>query len=539
MIGVDRGGAARRWVKVLGLWWASVAGLGISLAPAVSSADWTRQVLDTAGMVGGAVDLKADRTGAIRLSYRNLNQDVTDRQLRFAEIVPSSSTPTTGWTIEIVDRHGGGDTALVVDGSWSPHIRYLDRESGLLRSAVRTGAEWDVKPLSVPGVWEYHVASALDRDGIEAFTAYQRCAIGPEFCAAPGPLYTAQLVLFTAGGAVGRVIAPVGGQAGKDNPEYGKWNAISGDPVRSSTYRVAYQVIDALHATQNVAYAVWGPTGPLDLEYKEFEPNGSVGTLGSAVQLEVDQQGQPHLAYLTNKGEITYRWKQNGDWHVDSLAAGESAESLSLVLDGAGNPHLAYFDRASHGIRYLTTMDLLTAPAPTWTDETVASAVTEPPNTSTRFISIGLAGGHPVVAFYAESIASAPTGARDLWMAYRDLPDGDSDGIPDMYDRAPNNGDENGDGVPDGWNGTVHTVIDQAPPSGGSGPPRPPSTPPPASTTSTDPNLASGFFGCGAVRAVQTRAGFGGMAELALIALWRMVAMCRRLWWPGRRRGGP
>ncbi len=370
---------------------------------------WDRRLVDPQSDVVGDVAMRIDAAGSLHLAYTNGPR----AQVRYATGGRVASD-SNGLNIETVGP-GGGTVALAVDRRGRPHIVFRSSATAM-HTASRVGGRWQVATVRVPGVWEYQTAAAVDASDVLAFTAYQRCGVGPTFCGAGEGAYVAQLYLITQEGRAAQILDPPGGQAGSGNPEFGKWNAVVGDPHAAGRLHVAYQVIDSSRGVQAVRYALWDGARVAAMETVE---SAGLGPLGRAVKIALDSQGNPHVAYIGPGGGVRHAWRDGQRWHravVDGTST--RGESLAFALDTGDRAHLAYFDRAGSRIIYARSQPPM---SDSWSFEEAATHVTQRPDSAEQFIDIGMHGGEPIIAYHAVVKAPGTSAARTLVLASRAL----------------------------------------------------------------------------------------------------------------------
>jgi hypothetical protein len=116
-----------------------------------------------------------------------------------------------------------------------------------------------------------------------------------------------------------------------------------------------------------------------------------------------------------------------------------SSSVTSLALDSGGNPHVAFYDALSDSVRYASRSGVST-----WSVVGVDR--------------VGNGGGYcslrldrlirPIISYYDAATQSVK-------VAYGNYPDGDGDGIPDVFDAFPADPDHNHNGILDGREGGV------------------------------------------------------------------------------------
>ena len=68
------------------------------------------------------------------------------------------------------------------------------------------------------------------------------------------------------------------------------------------------------------------------------DPDGGVG-----VSMDLDSDGNPHLAYITPEGQVRHAHSvEGGDWEVSDVGAGTAIAATSISLDPEGVHHIAW-----------------------------------------------------------------------------------------------------------------------------------------------------------------------------------------------------
>lgn len=70
---------------------------------------------------------------------------------------------------------------------------------------------------------------------------------------------------------------------------------------------------------------------------------------GTKPALAVDDQGRPHLTYMTEAtfGSVSYGVRDADGWALEEIDSGYFYAPMDLALDAAGQPHIYYHDHQS------------------------------------------------------------------------------------------------------------------------------------------------------------------------------------------------
>lgn len=96
-------------------------------------------------------------------------------------------------------------------------------------------------------------------------------------------------------------------------------------------------------------------------QWNRFEVVDTEGDVGRHTSLQLDSQGNPHVAYffvaedrenppsIIDPGNVKYAVKRGGNWQIETVDIGEYmgdfvGERVILILDSQDTPHLFYFD---------------------------------------------------------------------------------------------------------------------------------------------------------------------------------------------------
>ena len=93
-----------------------------------------------------------------------------------------------------------------------------------------------------------------------------------------------------------------------------------------------------------------------DWQLEIVDPSEEAGIF---VDLALDKQGVPHLAYFDfNTATLRYANRENGQWKIQVVdAEGDVGRHTSLALDPDGSPHISYYDRTNRNLKYAFWQD--------------------------------------------------------------------------------------------------------------------------------------------------------------------------------------
>ena len=236
---------------------------------------WTRQFVDTAGIVGEYTALELDTQANPHISYF----DNTNQNLKY--------TRRSGgiWTAETVESAGsvGAYTALALDSQNNPHIAYQDMTALRVRYASKSGGSWTFEtPSGVGPVFALHVTLDLDSHGYPHLAYFDQNVNKTKYAYKPPTGWTHGIATAVGAELHGSFLSlDVDAQ---DVPHLGYYDLF--------TAKVMYAVKNAEGG------ASWTPQ-----LVDEFGPQGPW------TNLALDNAGFPHLSFHTaavGLGEVRY-----------------------------------------------------------------------------------------------------------------------------------------------------------------------------------------------------------------------------------------
>jgi len=276
------------------------------------NAAWHNAIVDAEGMAGQKSGIALDGANQVHVSY------VRNGSLMYALKADGV------WSLETIIPTPGSSvasTAIALDAAGNPHLAYavgMSAESDLGLGVYYVhwdGAAWLVEPVGMRGC---NVSIGLD---------------------SLGNPYLAFITPAAAGASFNQIVC-VRRNGGNWVPDYFDPEAtVSGDTG------LAVDPGDRVH----VVYRDW-PNGRI--RYALFDgANWAVQTVAEGVgqvegvKVDVNAQGQPHIAYNNGTGEqlLMYAYWTDIGWASEIIAAGGN---LDITLDVLGRPHVAHSQSA-------------------------------------------------------------------------------------------------------------------------------------------------------------------------------------------------
>lgn len=318
----------------------------IAIAPcALHAQQWQIEVVDgSAGKnVGKFTSLAADKDGNLHLGY----YDETRQALRYAFRGASSGK----WYTMEVDASGGYES-LAVDAEGHPHFAYAAPSEAGLRYAWWDGSKWNKQTLDSERI-DFFNSIRIGPDDLPRISYYHRLHRDGSFALHLKYAHFDGKTWFT--------------ETVDARSATGKFNSLALDG-KGMPY-ISYSDVDA----GDLRYTKWdGSEWNFSAPDTQKQSDGWVG-IGSSI--EIDQAGNPHIAYV----DVTHRHIKYASWTgkgwkseiVDAITGkADNIDRISLKFDSKQQPHLAYWDSGLGVLRHAT----LTSKG--WRAETVDSADT-------------------------------------------------------------------------------------------------------------------------------------------------------------------
>jgi hypothetical protein len=269
---------------------------------------WDYEYVDAALHAVYATSLALDSGGTPQISYWNGKT----KQVRYAVRVSSGGNCGVGgnWNCETVaSAELGGETALVIDGSDTPHLAY----SGSLNYAVKSAGSWAIEPI-YPHVGLY---SSLDMDGSgnRAISYYDLTHRDLKYAGWNGSGWDIEWVA--------------------SGLEAGRWSSIEIDAIGNP--HVSY------YEDRSLKYATKSNGG-----WSREKVDSSVFvTVGLYNSLALDGDGDAHISYIDDTNHhLKYATNRTGAWTTEIVDPGGGAMT-SIAVDYYGIPHISYTSSAN------------------------------------------------------------------------------------------------------------------------------------------------------------------------------------------------
>jgi len=306
--------------------------MGVVLAaPGVLSAQsqWRIDVIDggPGKSVGKFTSLAIDKDGNLHVGY----YDETRQALRYG------FRSAGKWYTMEVDASGGYES-LAVDAQGQPHFAYAAPNEAGLRYAAWDGSKWNKQTLDAERI-DFFNCIRIGPDGLPRISYYQRLHRDGSFAlhlkyahfeAKSKTWYTETVDARSA---------------------TGKFNSLALDS-KGLPY-ISYSDVD----TGDLRYTKWdGSEWNFSAPDTQKQSDGWVG-IGSSIEL--DQSGNPHIAYVdVTHHRIKYASWTGNSWKsevVDTIMGkADNIDRISLKFDSRQRPHLAYWDSGLGVLRHAT-----------------------------------------------------------------------------------------------------------------------------------------------------------------------------------------
>jgi hypothetical protein len=201
------------------------------------------------------------------------------------------------------------ETAIAVDGEGIHHVVWTEGEE-ILYSTDTTG---EAKPQVVDSVGAEGLSIWADEDGVPWIAFYEVLSDseGPASLVRVATLDDEDWSVETAAEADSTGPYGTGIGSGPDGPmvAYGSSTGTNLARLQGSSW-----------------------------ESEVADPDG-----GQGVSMDIDADGNPHLAYLTSQGEVRHAHSiEGGSWEISDVGAGIAEATTSIAVDDAGVHHIAW-----------------------------------------------------------------------------------------------------------------------------------------------------------------------------------------------------
>ncbi len=280
------------------------------------------QVVDMDQDAGPGLSITTDADGNPHLAYLKLEEPLMPGEDPLPPDPLAPLLPAVGhahlvddiWTHSEVaedrtDLTAEDETAIAVDAEGTHHVVWTEGEE-VLYSPDTTG---EAKPQVVDSVDAAGLSIWADEDGIPWIAFYEVLsdAEGPAALVRVATLDGEDWDVETAAEADTTSAYGTGIGPGSDGPV------------------VAYGTDSGTNVVEQQG-SVW--------RSEVVDPDG-----GAGVSMDVDADGNPHLAYLTPEGQVRHAHSiDGGDWEISDVGAGIAEATTSIAVDDGGVHHIAW-----------------------------------------------------------------------------------------------------------------------------------------------------------------------------------------------------
>ena len=288
--------------------------------------EWTIETVDTGELSAGAyASLGLDAAGNAHITYQK--NDFVTSTVSYAYLDGGT------WRRETVAAVGlGGESALALDGSGTPHVLYIDGLNNALIYAIRTGVEQ----------WQ--------QETVESGGNYRALSLALDTAGNPHISYSSSYDPDERGLRYARKTATGWQLTRVDATEI----VLESSLVLDSTGKphIAYSTD---YSADELRYARWSGSQWLT---ETVAVSG-----GRFPSLKLDVDNRPHISYRANNGNydqrlLKYAWWDDDQWQTQTAdERGAAGKYSSLALDDAGNPFISHFDDAAGELRVARNQD--------------------------------------------------------------------------------------------------------------------------------------------------------------------------------------
>jgi PGF-pre-PGF domain-containing protein len=327
---------------------------------AATDMDWTTQVVDSVGDVGGFTSIAVDASGHPHISYH----DYTNRDLKYARWTGSE------WEIETVDSVGevGVGTSIALDPAGLPHISYCDsRPNYDLKYARWTGTTWAIDTVDSEGFVGGRTSITLDSTGRPHIGYLDTTNDDLKYARWDGSAWAIETV--DSETDVSKEISIA--LDANDHPhityrdhttndlKYARWTGATWS-IETVDQDCGFSLSMALDASDHPHIAYTDSTNS-DLKYARWDGSSwsietvdSDGSLGSYTSIALDASGHPHISYRDGSNRnLKYAHRTGNSWSIETVDnTGDVGKHTSIALDSAGNPNISYYDRTGGNLKY-------------------------------------------------------------------------------------------------------------------------------------------------------------------------------------------
>lgn len=237
------------------------------------------------------------------------------------------------WSTATVERNEGSYTlatgfypSIGLDRNNNPHITYIDEQTSRLRYAKWTGKIWSISTVNSDQNINGPMAFDDKGDLHISYCVYERKAIG--YAKRTGVSWATKTVELD-----GNVTGIVSLIIGKSDYPHIFYYEVTTDPVieLANTGGGNWASYKLKHAKWNGK--VW--------KIEDVPLNGPLSPHCSAT---LDKNDYPHIAYVNRENNILTYMKWTGKaWKTSVIGPAISRGAVSLALDGQGDSHIVYY----------------------------------------------------------------------------------------------------------------------------------------------------------------------------------------------------
>jgi len=292
-----------------------------AVMPAVSSAEWTIEAVDSKGYVGEHTSIAIDSSDNVHISY----YDETNSALKYATNISGT------WMIETIDTDTkgsmGSNTSIAIDSNDNVHISYFsDSPNYALKYATNASGVWVIESVDTQGDLGSFISIAIDsNDNVHI-----------SYHATDWDLKYATNVS-------------------------GAWVIETLD----TEWNVGNYTSIAIDSNDNVHISYFSDSPNYALKYATnasgvwaIESVDTQGDLGMFTSIAIDSNDNVHISYYNDWpiDDFKYATNASGVWVIETLETGNDAGAYnSIAIDSNDNVHISYYDGYSDSdLKYTT-----------------------------------------------------------------------------------------------------------------------------------------------------------------------------------------
>lgn len=228
----------------------------------------------------------------------------------------------------IADVEGGHVPSMAIDASYGVHIAHRGRvfSGDRMRYHYFDGTSWELRATAAAPNTNWQTSLALAPDGSTriAFGVYNM-----------DNSVTVSIIRWT--------------------PAETTYDMLDGSGTHGTP---ASLIVDAA----GTSHVIWQPfTSPSDSVTYSTRTEGGVwadelvsgtGDPSWSANLQLDPDGQPHVAFPAAGTAVMYAMRSGGTWVIEEVAGDPSISRVPLAIDADGVPHVAYFQEDTDDLFY-------------------------------------------------------------------------------------------------------------------------------------------------------------------------------------------